>query len=222
MRSAANSSCARGVAWLVIWPVLATGVARPVGAQAPDSSTADDAPIPEIIVTAQRRSRALHDVPIAVTVFDEAEIEERKLVNIAGVARYTPNVEWDQTFLGAGNFSAIYIRGIGQPGSFFESSADPAVGVYLDGVYIGRAIGSVLGVHDVQQIEVLRGPQGTLFGRNTTGGATCQSPTRSLHVSRPPASARTGTAAACRTGPCSATSMSTAPVPPFAGCPTMT
>ena len=171
MRFAANSSCARGVAWLVIWPVLVTGVARPVDAQTPDSSTVDDAAIPEIIVMAQRRSRALHDVPIAVTVFDEAEIEERKLVNIAGVARYTPNVEWDQAFLGAGNFSAIYIRGIGQPGNFFESSADPAIGVYLDGVYIGRAIGSVLGVHDVTQIEVLRGPQGTLFGRNTTGGA---------------------------------------------------
>jgi iron complex outermembrane receptor protein len=127
--------------------------------------------IEEIIVTAQRRERLLQDVPISVTVFENSEIESLKLTNIAGVARYTPNLVWDQSFLGAGNFSAIFIRGIGQSASFFESSADPAVGVYLDGVYIGRAIGSVLGIHDIDQIEVLRGPQGTLFGRNTTGGA---------------------------------------------------
>ncbi len=130
-----------------------------------------DVYIEEIIVTAQRRERPLQDVPISITVFENSEIEALKLTNIAGVARYTPNLVWDQSFLGAGNFSAVFIRGIGQSASFFESSADPAVGVYLDGVYIGRAIGSVIGIHDVGQIEVLRGPQGTLFGRNTTGGA---------------------------------------------------
>jgi iron complex outermembrane receptor protein len=171
MRSAANPTCVRGLTWQVLSVVLATGFVCPVDAQTPDRNNVDDDALPEIIVKAQRRSRPLNDVPIAVTVFDEYQIEERKLPNIAGVARYTPNVEWDQTFLGAGNFSAIYIRGIGQAGNFFESSADPAVGVYIDGVYIGRAVGSVLGIHDVAQIEVLRGPQGTLFGRNTTGGA---------------------------------------------------
>jgi iron complex outermembrane receptor protein len=125
----------------------------------------------EVVVIGQRRERPLQDVPISITAFDNPEIEALKLTNIAGVSRYTPNVVWDQSFLGAGNFAAIFIRGVGQPGNFFESSADPAVGVYLDGVYIGRAIGSILGIHDVEQIEVLRGPQGTLFGRNTTGGA---------------------------------------------------
>jgi iron complex outermembrane receptor protein len=125
----------------------------------------------EVVVTAQRREQTLFEVPVSMTVFDDAEIESLRFTNIAETARYSPNVEWDQTFLGAGNFSAIFIRGVGQPGNFFESSADPAVGVYLDGVYIGRAIGSVLGIHDVAQVEVLRGPQGTLFGRNTTGGA---------------------------------------------------
>jgi iron complex outermembrane receptor protein len=130
-----------------------------------------DAYIEEIVVTAQRRERPLQDVPISITVFENPEIEALKLTNIAGVARYTPNLVWDQSFLGAGNFSAVFIRGIGQSASFFEGSADPAVGVYLDSVYIGRAVGSVLGIHDVDQIEVLRGPQGNLFGRNTTGGA---------------------------------------------------
>jgi iron complex outermembrane receptor protein len=130
-----------------------------------------EAVIEEVIVTAQRREQTLFEVPVSVTVFNDAQIASLKFTNIAETARYTPNVEWDQTFGGSGNFSAIFIRGVGQPGNFFESSADPAVGVYLDGVYIGRAIGSVLGIHDVAQIELLRGPQGTLFGRNTTGGA---------------------------------------------------
>ena len=145
-------------------------VAEP-GADESDVELDQDIYLEEVLVIGQRRERPLQDVPISITAFDNPEIEALKLTNIAGVARYTPNVVWDQSFLGAGNFSAIFIRGVGQPGNFFESSADPAVGVYLDGVYIGRAIGSVLGINDVEQIEVLRGPQGTLFGRNTTGGA---------------------------------------------------
>lgn len=157
---------------LVVLPGLLVPIPGRTQETVAESNTVDsDVYIEEIIVTAQRRERPLQDVPISITVFENSDIEALKLTNIAGVASYTPNLVWDQSFLGAGNFSAVFIRGIGQSGSFFESSADPAVGVYLDGVYIGRAIGSVLGVHDVDQIEVLRGPQGTLFGRNTTGGA---------------------------------------------------
>jgi iron complex outermembrane receptor protein len=156
---------------LLILGLLVTVPGRAQATKAESNTDDSDVYIEEIIVTAQRRERPLQDVPISISVFANAEIESLKLTNIAGVARYTPNVVWDQSFLGAGNFSAVFIRGIGQSASFFEGSADPAVGVYLDGVYIGRAIGSVLGVHDVDQVELLRGPQGTLFGRNTTGGA---------------------------------------------------
>ena len=133
----------------------------------PDS----DSLIDEFIVTGQRRNQPLFEVPVSIAVFDDTEIEGLKLTNIAEVARYTSNVEWDQTNLGSANTSSIFIRGIGTPPGFFERTADPSVGIYLDGVYIARTVGSVLGVHDVAQIEVLRGPQGTLFGRNTTGGA---------------------------------------------------
>ncbi len=166
-----------------VWLLLLTALfnlAFPVqGLTQETETTADDSDFrvdskvytEEILVTAQRRERPLQDVPISVSVFENPEIEALKLTDIAGVARYTPSLVWDQSFLGAANFSAIYIRGIGQAASFFEGSADPAVGVYLDGVYIGRAVGSVLGIHDVDQVEVLRGPQGALFGRNTTGGA---------------------------------------------------
>jgi iron complex outermembrane receptor protein len=151
--------------------LLVSGAVRAQGTAAQPEADDTGVYIEEIVVTAQRRVRPFQDVPISLTVFETAEIEALRLTDIAGIARYTPNVVWDRNFLGAGNFSAIFIRGVGQPASFFESSADPAVGVYLDGVYIGRAIGSVLGIHDVEQIEVLRGPQGTLFGRNATGGA---------------------------------------------------
>ena len=70
----------------------------------------------EVVVIGQRRERPLQDVPISITAFDNPEIEALKLTNIAGVARYTPNVVWDQSFLGAGNFSAIFIRAVGQAG----------------------------------------------------------------------------------------------------------
>jgi iron complex outermembrane receptor protein len=137
----------------------------------------------EIIVIAQRREQALVEVPVSVAVFSEAEIEGLKLLSVADVARYAPNVEWDQTNLGSANTSSVFIRGIGTPPGFFERTADPSVGIYLDGVYIGRTVGSILGVHDIAQVEILRGPQGTLFGRNTTGGAvlvTTNRPTEKL------------------------------------------
>jgi iron complex outermembrane receptor protein len=140
-------------------------------AQALETNGSNASAMPEIIVTALRREQPLFAVPISVAVFDESEIEGLKLLNIAEVARYAPNVEWDQTNLGSANTSSVFIRGIGTPPGFFERTADPSVGIYVDGVYMGRTVGSISGVHDVAQIEVLRGPQGTLFGRNTTGGA---------------------------------------------------
>ncbi|MEE8343652.1 MAG: TonB-dependent receptor plug domain-containing protein, partial [Gammaproteobacteria bacterium] len=111
------------------------------------------------------------DVPISMSVFTDVDLEALQLSNVAEVARYAPNLEWDQSFIGASNSSSIFIRGVGQAANFAEHSSDPGVGVYLDGVYIGRGVGSALGVLDVAQVEVLRGPQGTIFGKNATGGA---------------------------------------------------
>ncbi len=143
------------------------------------SRTSDDQPvIEEIIVTALKREKAAQDVPVSMTVFTDLELEALNLTNVAAIAVYTPNLEWDQSFLGASNFSSIFIRGVGQAANFAEGSSDPAVGLYLDGVYVGRALGSVLGVLDVSQVEVLRGPQGTVFGKNATGGAITVMTTR--------------------------------------------
>jgi iron complex outermembrane receptor protein len=138
----------------------------------------EDTVIEEIIVTAQKRKTPAQDVPISMSVFAGADLEALNLTQVAGVARYTPNLEWDTSFLGASNWSAIFIRGIGHAGNFAEHSTDPGVGVYLDGVYIGRSVGSALSVLDIAQVEVLRGPQGTLFGKNTVGGAVTLVSTR--------------------------------------------
>ena len=143
------------------------------------SQASDDAlVIEEIIVTAQKRERVAHDVPISMTVFTDQALEALNLSDVAGIARYTPNLEWDASWLGASSNSSIFIRGIGQAANFAEHSTDPAIGLYLDGVYIARGLGSVMGVLDVSQVEVLRGPQGTLFGKNATGGAITMITTR--------------------------------------------
>ena len=145
---------------------------------APSQASDDEFVIEEIIVTAQKRERAAQEVPISMTIFTGLELEALNLTNVAEIASYTPNLEWDQSFLGASNFSSIFIRGVGQAANFAEGSSDPAVGLYLDGVYVGRALGSVLGILDVSQVEVLRGPQGTIFGKNATGGAITMLTTR--------------------------------------------
>jgi iron complex outermembrane receptor protein len=155
-------------------------------------ASADDTFIDEIIVSAQKRDRAAQDVPISMSVFTGGDLEALNLTNVAEVARYTPNLEWDQSFFGASNSSSIFIRGIGQGANFAEHSSDPGVGVYLDGVYIGRSVGSALGVVDISQVEVLRGPQGTLFGKNTIGGAVTLVSTRPTATSSGWVDATTG------------------------------
>lgn len=125
----------------------------------------------EIIVTAQRRAESLQDTPISVTAFTSADLQNKGISDISEIADFTPNMMFDTTAIISGSSSAavIFIRGIGQ--SNFQVTNDPGVGTYVDGVYVSSAIGGVLDVIDVENIEVLRGPQGTLFGRNTIGGA---------------------------------------------------
>ena len=125
----------------------------------------------EITVTARKREEGLQDTPIAVSVFSGESLEARGIQKIDDVALITPNMTFDNIIIngGGGNSAAVFLRGVGQRD--FLPSADPGVGIYVDGVYYARSIGSVLDIIDVDRIEVLRGPQGTLFGRNTTGGA---------------------------------------------------
>ena len=127
--------------------------------------------IEEIVVTAQKREENLQDTPIAITAFTEEALEGRMINDISKLADFTPNVIFDTTapISGLSNGAAVFIRGVGQLD--FGLTTDPGVGTYIDGVYSSRAVGGVLDVVDIERIEILRGSQGTLFGRNTIGGA---------------------------------------------------
>jgi iron complex outermembrane receptor protein len=137
--------------------------ASPVSAEAPV--------LEEVLVTAQKRVESLQDTPIAVSAFTSASLEAKGIENIAQVADFTPNLVFDTTspVSGLSSGAVVFIRGIGN--TDFSLTTDPGVGTYVDGVYMSRSAGGVLDVLDIERIEVLRGPQGTLFGRNTIGGA---------------------------------------------------
>jgi len=125
----------------------------------------------EVIVTAQKRSENVQQVPIAISAFTASALQERSVGDISALSNLAPNVTLDAgtPFSGSSSVLAAYIRGIGQ--NDFAFNLDPGVGVYLDGVYLARTVGANQDLLDVERVEVLKGPQGTLFGRNTIGGA---------------------------------------------------
>ncbi len=122
----------------------------------------------EIMVTARRRDERLQDTPVAVTAFNSSAILEKSIFNVSEIGRLAPNLSISSG-RGSRSVGFVFIRGIGQADD--NPSVDPGVAQYVDDVYIGRAQGSLLNLNDVKSIEVLRGPQGTLYGKNTIGGA---------------------------------------------------
>lgn len=142
-------------------------IATPAMAQ--DSANAENKSLSEIVVTAQKREQNLQDVPLAISAISAEKVSQLNISDARDISGLAPNVTITQ---GATNNNAavISIRGIPTPASE-TFGLDTSNGLYVDGVYIGRSAASALDVMDVERIEVLRGPQGTLFGRNTTGGA---------------------------------------------------
>lgn len=122
----------------------------------------------EIVTTAQRRSESVQDVPVAVTVLTMQDLETKQINDTLDIQSFVPNLNIG-TNTGTANAPRIFLRGIGEDES--RGAVEPAVGTYIDGVYIGRLVGSLLDLVDLEQVEVLRGPQGTLYGRNSNGGA---------------------------------------------------
>ena len=128
----------------------------------------DNYALNEITVTAQRRTESVQSVPIAISAFNAAELTTRGISSALEVTQYVPNlVGINNTGLGSAN--AYYMRGLGNTESI--PTFDPPIGTYVDDIYLSRQNANNLSLFDVERVEVLRGPQGTLFGRNTTGGA---------------------------------------------------
>jgi iron complex outermembrane recepter protein len=125
----------------------------------------------DVIVTARRREESLQSTPVAVTALTSEALQVRGVQSVDAVSQFVPNLQFDgAAALSGGAYNAtLFIRGIGQ--NDFAIFSDPGVAMYVDGVYLGRSIGGVIDAVDLARVEVLRGPQGTLFGRNTIGGA---------------------------------------------------
>lgn len=146
--------------------------ASSVYAQESDAPQAqDDGGIAEIVVTAQKRAENVQSVPIAISAFGAEAMQERAVGNVSQLASIAPNVSLDSNvpFSGSTAVLAASIRGIGS--NDFAFNIDPGVGIYIDGVYLARSVGANQDLLDIERIEILKGPQGTLFGRNTIGGA---------------------------------------------------
>ncbi len=147
---------------------IATPVAAQEAAQAqPSASSAVG--LEEIVVTARRVQEKLQEVPVAVTAFTAKDIEEKQITNIGSLGQGIPNVWIQYAQFGSADSPTIQIRGV--VGVSNEVRTDSPIGIYLDGVYMSRQLGLAMDMADLDQFEVLRGPQGTLFGKNTTGGA---------------------------------------------------
>ncbi|MFN3557725.1 MAG: TonB-dependent receptor [Brevundimonas sp.] len=148
------------VAALIVGAALSTP-AFAQQAQDPQAAALDD-----VIVTAQRREQSLQDVPIAITAFNAETLERTAATGIQDIAAKAPGVTLTQFNIGE---PQLYIRGVGT--SSDSAASDPSIGFSIDEVSIGRAGASALAFLDIQRVEVLRGPQGTLYGRNASGGA---------------------------------------------------
>ncbi len=143
--------------------LVADGEDRGTAAAVPDGGASED-----VLVTARRRTEKSQDVPIAINAFGAAQIESTRTFNLRDLQQLTPSLVVTNT---NPRNTSINIRGLGNNVAVYNDGLEPAVGVYLDGVYLARPGQTVFDLADLERIEVLRGPQGTLFGKNTSAGA---------------------------------------------------
>ena len=174
-----------GSSALALLAIPASALAQATPTAAPDTAQSDaqasqagpSQPVTEqgslqdIVVTARKRSENLQKVPIAITAFTPEALAQKGISDVAQLGKFAPSVEIVGTspFSGSTQVLSAFIRGIGQ--NDFAFNLDPGVGVYVDGVYYARTVGAVVDLLDLDHVEILKGPQGTLFGRNTIGGA---------------------------------------------------
>ncbi len=152
-------------AWRIAASVSAAIAASATAVAADNSSDA----LNEVVVTAQFREQRLQDTPLAITAVNAEMLEARGQTSIAQVAAQAPNVSLRPQPQNGGSGLIAFIRGVGQ--TDFNYALDPGVGVYIDDVYIPTLSSSLLELIDLDRVEILRGPQGTLAGKNSIGGA---------------------------------------------------
>jgi iron complex outermembrane receptor protein len=156
-RKAVSAAIAAAVSLGTIPPLLAQGNEEP-----------ESIMLEEIIVTATKREESIYEVPIAITAFSQENLEFQGITDLIDIGKFVPNL--NVTGFSAGHTSSVnaFIRGIGLQDHLITT--DPGVGVYVDGVYLGRQVGQNWSLANIERVEVLRGPQGTLYGRNSIGG----------------------------------------------------
>ena len=154
------------LAVVVVWANLVFGGLLWTRAALAESAQSSGA-IEEVVVTARRREETVQDVPIPVSALSADDLRGRGAEDLRDLTRVTPNLDF-QRAASAKNTAQVFLRGIGQVN--WAPTQDPKIGTYVNGVYLGRPQGGVFDFLDIERVEVLRGPQGTLFGRNTTAG----------------------------------------------------
>src|SRR4249920_41530 len=168
----ATARLARMTRSIVFGALALIAWAPPAPAQQPAStSSAEAETLESVVVTARRREESMQDIPVAVTALSADELERQQVVSTTDLDKVAPNLQFHSYGTLTGNNSAaqVFIRGIGQTDA--TAAVDPGVGVYIDDVYMGRSVGAAMEFRDIANVQILRGPQGTLFGRNTIGGA---------------------------------------------------
>ncbi|MES2038479.1 MAG: TonB-dependent receptor plug domain-containing protein, partial [Pseudomonadota bacterium] len=164
---AVASACAQLTAYTWAQDQESSKVAEVDSKSKAKKSDADKNEVQEITVTATRRATSLLKTPLAVTAFSQEKLTKQGITNLAGISGELPNVQMD----GQANDSAVKITIRGITATNFTEIGDPSAGLHIDGLYSPRPQGAQALMFDLDQVEVLRGPQGTLFGRNSTAGS---------------------------------------------------
>ena len=157
-----NSRVKTSLLWIAV-AAASLGLSVPAAAQ----EAAADRIFEEVVVTARQREEKAQTVPIPITALSSEQLVTRNLMEVRDLEKLSPNTSIDYSSVN-GNAIQVFIRGIGQTN--WAATQDPKIGMYVDGVYYSRPQGALVDFNDVERVEVLRGPQGTLFGRNTTAG----------------------------------------------------